>query len=33
LTEIPVDSAIPLDVDTWDDYERLLASAATSVLK
>lgn len=33
LTEIPVDSTVPLDVDTWDDYERLLASATTSVPK
>jgi len=33
LTEVPLDSAVPLDVDTWDDCERLLASAATSVLK
>jgi molybdenum cofactor cytidylyltransferase len=33
LTEVPVDSAIPLDVDTWDDYERLLDSATRSVPK
>jgi molybdenum cofactor cytidylyltransferase len=24
--EVPVDGPIPLDVDTWDDYRRLLAS-------
>lgn len=33
LTEIPVDSAVPLDVDTWDDYERLLTSATRSAPK
>ena len=24
--EVPVAGAVPLDVDTWDDYERLLES-------
>ncbi|MET0453096.1 MAG: NTP transferase domain-containing protein [Mycobacterium sp.] len=28
LVEVPVGGAIPLDVDTWADYERLLASVA-----
>jgi len=28
--EITVDSAVPLDVDTWDDYERLLAQAGAT---
>jgi molybdenum cofactor cytidylyltransferase len=28
LTEVSVDGDIPLDVDTWADYERLLDSAA-----
>lgn len=23
VTEVPIDAAIPLDVDTWDDYERI----------
>lgn len=27
VTEVPVDTDVPLDVDTWDDYERLLAQA------
>lgn len=27
VIEVPVDGPIPLDVDTWDDYERLLGSA------
>ena len=26
VLEIPIDAMIPLDVDTWNDYERLLAS-------
>ena len=26
VTEVPVRGAVPLDVDTWEDYERLLAS-------
>jgi molybdenum cofactor cytidylyltransferase len=26
VREIAVDSTVPIDVDTWDDYERLLAS-------
>lgn len=25
VTEVPIDATIPLDVDTWADYERLLA--------
>lgn len=25
VTQVDVDGAVPLDVDTWDDYERLLA--------
>jgi molybdenum cofactor cytidylyltransferase len=25
VTEVPVDGTVPLDVDTWDDYERLLS--------
>ena len=28
VRRIPIDDVVPLDVDTWDDYERLLASAA-----
>ena len=24
----PIDEPVPLDVDTWDDYKRLLASVA-----
>jgi molybdenum cofactor cytidylyltransferase len=28
VTELPADGTVPLDVDTWDDYERLLASVA-----
>ena len=27
ITEVPIEGPIPLDVDTWDDYERLLGSA------
>jgi len=23
----PIDDVVPLDVDTWDDYRRLLATA------
>lgn len=26
FSEVPVDGPVPLDVDTWEDYERLLAS-------
>jgi molybdenum cofactor cytidylyltransferase len=26
VTGVEVDGAVPLDVDTWDDYERLLAA-------
>jgi molybdenum cofactor cytidylyltransferase len=26
VTEIELDGTVPLDVDTWDDYERLLAA-------
>ena len=33
VAEIPVDGTVPLDVDTWDDYERLLDSATRSVPK
>lgn len=29
VTEVPIDGPVPLDVDTWDDYERLLAQSAT----
>ena len=25
VTHVPIDASIPLDVDTWDDYESLLA--------
>lgn len=25
VTEVPVDGPVPIDVDTWDDYERLLS--------
>ena len=28
VRRIPIDDVVPLDVDTWDDYKRLLASAA-----
>ena len=28
VREVPVDGPVPLDVDTWDDYERLLATVA-----
>ncbi|MGY4867021.1 nucleotidyltransferase family protein [Mycolicibacterium elephantis] len=28
VRRVRIDGAIPLDVDTWDDYERLLASVA-----
>ena len=28
VRRIPIDDVVPLDVDTWDDYQRLLASAA-----
>ena len=27
MVELPVDGPVPLDVDTWEDYERLLASS------
>lgn len=27
VTEVGVEGSVPLDVDTWDDYERLLESA------
>ena len=27
VKRIPIDDVVPLDVDTWDDYRRLLASA------
>jgi len=26
VTQVGVDGTVPLDVDTWDDYERLLAA-------
>jgi molybdenum cofactor cytidylyltransferase len=26
VRELAVDGAVPLDVDTWDDYRRLLES-------
>jgi CTP:molybdopterin cytidylyltransferase MocA len=25
VAEVPVDGPVPVDVDTWDDYQRLLA--------
>ena len=28
VRRIPIDDVLPLDVDTWDDYERLLATVA-----
>ena len=28
LAEVPIDGAVPLDVDTWDDYRRVLLAAA-----
>ena len=28
VNEVAVDGPVPLDVDTWDDYQRLLAAAA-----
>jgi molybdenum cofactor cytidylyltransferase len=28
VTDVAVDAAVPLDVDTWDDYEALLAQDA-----
>jgi CTP:molybdopterin cytidylyltransferase MocA len=28
VREVRVDGNVPLDVDTWDDYQRLLASVA-----
>ncbi|MCV6980803.1 nucleotidyltransferase family protein [Mycolicibacterium pulveris] len=28
VRRVRIDGAVPLDVDTWDDYERLLASVA-----
>ena len=28
VRELPVDGSVPLDVDTWDDYRRLLASVS-----
>ncbi len=31
LTEVPVATTVPLDVDTWDDYQRLLTSATKAV--
>ena len=29
VVEVPVDGPVPLDVDTWDDYEAVLAAAAS----
>lgn len=31
VLEVPIDATIPLDVDTWDDYEQLLASVGQTV--
>jgi molybdenum cofactor cytidylyltransferase len=28
VVDVPVDGPIPLDVDTWDDYRRVLLAAA-----
>ena len=28
VRRIPIDDVIPLDVDTWDDYQRLLLSVS-----
>ncbi len=28
VRELLVDGSVPLDVDTWDDYRRLLASVS-----
>ena len=28
VRELPVDGHVPLDVDSWDDYRRLLASVS-----
>jgi molybdenum cofactor cytidylyltransferase len=28
VRRVPIDDVVPLDVDTWDDYRRLLESAA-----
>ena len=28
VREVPVDGSVPLDVDSWDDYRRLLASVS-----
>lgn len=28
VLKVPVDGPVPLDVDTWDDYERLIAAVA-----
>jgi molybdenum cofactor cytidylyltransferase len=28
VRRIPIDNAVPLDVDTWDDYRRLLTSVS-----
>ena len=28
VLKVPVDAPVPLDVDTWDDYERLIAAVA-----
>lgn len=31
ITEVRIDGDVPLDVDTWDDYERLLQSLGEAV--
>lgn len=31
VLDVPIDTNIPLDVDTWDDYERLLTSVGQTV--
>ncbi len=31
VVDVPIEGAIPLDVDTWEDYETVLARARTAV--
>lgn len=31
VTEVPIEGSVPLDVDTWDDYEALLAASGDAV--
>lgn len=31
VLEVPIDASVPLDVDTWDDYERLLESVGQTM--